>query len=834
MNTRVYALSAVLLGGASCGLGTAQIETIATRPTAIENTGVRNDAFKEAERKYGVPREFLMALAYQQGRFESASPDQTHATVLSDDPELSGDEHDGIHHFGPMFLSLEQVAAGVQVTGLTEESIRVDPGANIIAGGALLSRDLKPLTGDADWESMTPFREAIARYLVLTDSPAASDLAVAEVHDLLRAGFSIELADGEKLEVRGFGPELATSARALGVGEYPAVEFIRSPNFSSRDGNPVRFVVIHDMEGFMSGAIGAFQSTAREASAHYLTRASDGHIVQMVDEGNNAWHCGNGWYNRNSIGIEHEGFAGRPAGGGYYNETQYEASARLVAAITTRYGIPIDRGHIFGHGNVPSSGSGGICSDAQANAAQCGGAGHHWDPGPTWDWAHYLDLVARYSSAPPPPPPAKKYEVLTGDFDGDGKTDLATISPNGGGGWATWVAMELSRTGSSTVWPANTPIHMRNGNGDADYRVLAADFNGDGKTDLATISLTGGGGWRDWVALELSTGSGFVSATWNATTPIHMRNGDASRDYRVFAADFNGDGKADLATLSPNGAGGWSDWVALELSTGTGFQSTVWRVATAQHIRNGGQGGYLVQVGDFNGDHKADFITVSPNGGGGWRDWYALELSTGTGFVSAAWTSPTPMHMRNGGPDFYRVLVADFNGDGKDDVATVSPLGAGGWRDWIAMDISTGTSFASTVWTATTPLHMRNGGTGDHRVIAADFNGDGKADIASITATGGGGWHDWVAMELSTGTSFASTVWTANTPIHMRNGGSDRQYRVLVGDVDGNRRADLITVSPNGQGGWSDWFAVEASTGGGFASSARVAATPQHIRNGGL
>ena len=69
MNTRVYALSALLLGSA-CGLGTAQVETIATRPTAVENVGVRNDAFKEAERKYGVPREFLMALAYQQGRFE--------------------------------------------------------------------------------------------------------------------------------------------------------------------------------------------------------------------------------------------------------------------------------------------------------------------------------------------------------------------------------------------------------------------------------------------------------------------------------------------------------------------------------------------------------------------------------------------------------------------------------------------------------------------------------------------------------------------------------------------------------------------------------------------
>jgi hypothetical protein len=89
-------------------------------------------------------------------------------------------------------------------------------------------------------------------------------------------------------------------------------------------------------------------------------------------------------------------------------------------------------------------------------------------------------------------------------------------------------------------------------------------------------------------------------------------------------------------------------------------------------------------------------------------------------------------------------------------------------------------------------------------------------------------------MEISTGSGFASTVWGANTPIHMRNGGADRRYNVLVGDIDGNRKADLITISPNGGGGWADWFAVESSTGSGFSSWVRGAATPQHIRNGGL
>src|SRR5205085_2474376 len=98
--------------------------------------------------------------------------------------------------------------------------------------------------------------------------------------------------------------------------------------------------------------------------------------------------------NTHSIGIEHEGFADRAGGGGYYTATQYAASAQLVCAITKKYGIPVDRAHITGHGNVPRSGSGGFCSDAAANAGSCGGASGHHDPGRYWNWADFMNRIA--------------------------------------------------------------------------------------------------------------------------------------------------------------------------------------------------------------------------------------------------------------------------------------------------------------------------------------------------------------------------------------------------------------------------------------------------------
>jgi hypothetical protein len=79
-----------------------------------------------------------------------------------------------------------------------------------------------------------------------------------------------------------------------------------------------------------------------------------------------------------SIGIEHIGFAHE--GYKWYSEAMYQASAKLVRHLAKRYNIPLDRAHIFGHEEVPGT----------AMAKQ---KGMHWDPGPYWDWDHYMQLV---------------------------------------------------------------------------------------------------------------------------------------------------------------------------------------------------------------------------------------------------------------------------------------------------------------------------------------------------------------------------------------------------------------------------------------------------------
>ena len=109
------------------------------------------------------------------------------------------------------------------------------------------------------------------------------------------------------------------------------------------------------------------------ASAHYLIRASDGEIAQLVEESDSAYHArsANTW----TIGIEHEFFLRR---GILFTEVQYRSSAALVCAIARRYDIPIDRTHVVGHRELPDA--------------------NHADPGPFWDWSYYMSLLRSCSS----------------------------------------------------------------------------------------------------------------------------------------------------------------------------------------------------------------------------------------------------------------------------------------------------------------------------------------------------------------------------------------------------------------------------------------------------
>src|SRR5258708_21782950 len=187
----------------------------------------------------------------------------------------------------------------------------------------------------------------------------------------------------------------APAPQHFGGTDYSAATWIPAApaNFSvaSRPHDyPVDLIVIHDTEVTFAEAIRIFGDPTSQRSANYIVSAR-GRIAQMVPETDIAWHAGNWDYNTRSIGIEHEGFAWTP---GTFTTAEYQASAHLAASICSRWGVPMDRQHVIGHNEVPDPNNPGLF----------GGADHHTDPGPYWNWSYYMGQASSYANTLPSPP----------------------------------------------------------------------------------------------------------------------------------------------------------------------------------------------------------------------------------------------------------------------------------------------------------------------------------------------------------------------------------------------------------------------------------------------
>ena len=190
--------------------------------------------------------------------------------------------------------------------------------------------------------------------------------------------------------------------------------------------------------------------------------------------------------------------------------------------------------------------------------------------------------------------------VTTGDFNGDGKTDLATAN------YGSNTVSVLLGTGTGT-FGAKTD----NGIGTNPISVTSGDFNRDGYPDLVTannIACT--------VSILLNTTTPITAAVTFATkTDYSTGTGPGSMIHRAVATDdFNRDGKLDLATANAS-----ADNISILLGTGDGIFGT-------KMDYSAGNGTYLVATGDFNKDGKADLAAA--NGG---TNTASILLGTGDG-----------------------------------------------------------------------------------------------------------------------------------------------------------------------------------------------------------
>jgi len=323
------------------------------------------------------------------------------------------------------------------------------------------------------------------------------------------------------------------------------------------------------------------------------------------------------------------------------------------------------------------------------------------------------------------------------------------------------------------------------------------DFNGDGKTDLATY-FNSEGSW--YCEVYVSTGLGFIRQTWA------RQQGDMSPEQQWFTGDFNGDGKTDFAKFFEYPEGQWT--CDVHLSTGTSFVMERWATGLGEM----GAGRTWV-TGDFNGDRKTEFATYWNNEGWWTCDVYALAAVTDPlvtslqgqrSFAKANWATQQGQMW----PE-QRWFTSDFNGDGKTDFAKFFDDGNSTWD--CDVHVSDGSAFTLERWAD------RQGGLwAAQQWWTGDFDGNGKCDFAkffTVTEDGSDTWDcdvHLVAESLSTLQGreyrFAMDRWAT------RQGNVWPTQRWFTGDFDGNGKTDFAKVFD--QDGWT--CDVHLSTGMAF------------------
>ena len=266
------------------------------------------------------------------------------------------------------------------------------------------------------------------------------------------------------------------------------------------------------------------------------------------------------------------------------------------------------------------------------------------------------------------------------------------------------------------------------------------DINGDGKPDLVYMAGTFNGPVAPaGFMVATGEGNGSFNTPVFVAAPAFLPSGAPTGDFddtetlsNLFVADMNGDGKADLVynySAVDYNLNTYVQGVAVQLSNGDGtFQAPkVVQTYSSTTIPPSLQPA-LTQVAATRASGVRDlFVLLQSVSNGTVTTKLELFLGNGDGTFGAATTPPVADNINQPftGAIQGQIVLADMNGDGKPDLITLGTSNTGNVPE-LAISLGNGDG----TFQAPAIVDFGSGSSAGFGLAAADFNGDGKVDVA--------------------------------------------------------------------------------------------------------